>query len=222
MRSPPGHEETDRGAGTVLWRGDQGGGGPAGRPASAAPGGARREHRGRSAGGRGGSSRLRPQPPGVHPTGMEAGPRPARLAIAPVSHSGPRTPIIGPMRLPYSAILRHTPHRRHTSRSGEYAHTPPYSAILPTCATRHEVGSMDIARLSSGPSGGSPSVSQGGPPPPPRPLRRGPRRLEPPPTSATRGPPDRQGGRAPSSPPGHRARLALPREFRASLSWRGT
>jgi hypothetical protein len=50
------------------------------------------------------------------------------------------------------AILRHTPHtphRRHTSRSGEYAHTPPYSAILPilpTGATRHEAGSMPILR----------------------------------------------------------------------------
>ena len=73
-------------------------------------------------------------------------------------------------------ILRHTPHiphERHTSRSGEYGcrrapigvigrPTVAYSAILPifpTSATRHEVGSMDVAAPPSVPSGGPPSVS---------------------------------------------------------------
>jgi len=41
LRSPPRHEEADRGAGTVLWRGDPGGGvqpadGPAPPPAGRA------------------------------------------------------------------------------------------------------------------------------------------------------------------------------------------
>jgi hypothetical protein len=54
-----------------------------------------------------------------------------------VVSGGPRSAIAGLIGRPYSAIL----------------------PIFPTSATRHEVGSMDVAAPSSVPSGGSPSVS---------------------------------------------------------------
>src|SRR6185312_14835018 len=96
----------------------------------------------------------------------------------------------------------------------------PYSAILhifPTGATRHEVGSMDVAPWASGPSGGRPSVCRAGPPPAPRPLPRELRRLEPPPSAATRGQPRRDEGLSPADPsdaPGPGIRPGRPTDSR--------
>jgi hypothetical protein len=192
VRSRRRHRPGARGSG---WQG------PAGRPDGAAPGGARREHRGRSPGAATARAACDPGHPGSTRPGWRPSPV-QHASITPAAHSGPRTPIIGPMGLsysailrhtppysprathvrkwgvcPYSAILRHTPHLRHTSRSEEYGRR---SVVLGA------FGRLALG-LPCGPASGAAAA----------PLRL--RRLEPPPMAATRGPPDRDGGRAPSS-----------------------